>query len=230
MSDEEDNDLLAPLPSASSGLDLATVSAIMEAKANNPSQFASYWEMDEQDINEATPEEIQKSPVLKILWAAEKNEVKVMEELVRENPSLVNCCDEDGYTPLHRSAYEGNVDAMKFLLAHGADIHALTIDGWTALHSAANWGQVETVSFLLHHGCRVNAQTKGKQTALHLSVANSQSFETIQVLLMHPDIDWTLVNGQGETAAQMAERTPFLELFEMCHDAVNFLRPKDGEE
>ena len=34
----------------------------MQAKKGDPSQFASYWEMDEQDVDEATEEQIQSMP------------------------------------------------------------------------------------------------------------------------------------------------------------------------
>src|SRR5262249_45594289 len=33
--------------------------------------------------------------------------------------------DKDNVTPLHRAAMGGHVDAVRVLLAHGADVHAL---------------------------------------------------------------------------------------------------------
>ena len=38
----------------------------MMAKQNNPSQFASHWEMDEQDVDEATEEEIQSKYLINV--------------------------------------------------------------------------------------------------------------------------------------------------------------------
>jgi ankyrin repeat protein len=105
------------------------------------------------------------------------------------------------------------VMCVQLLLASGANIESRTHDGWTPLHSAANWGNVHEVDELLDRGAKVNALTKGRQTPLHLAVANSQSHETISVLLSHPELDVTLRNKQGETARDLAMRTRFHTLF-----------------
>ena len=107
---------------------------------------------------------------------------------------------------------------------HGADIEARTLDGWTPLHSAANWGNAHIASLLLRHGADVNAQTTGKQTPLHLAASNSESRETIELLLMAPFVDHTLKNVLGETAKDIAERTcKYHYLFEIADDAINQL-------
>ena len=111
---------------------------------------------------------------------------------------------------------------VQYLLDHGADTEAKTLDGWTPLHSAANWGNARLASVLLRRGANVNAQTNGKQTALHLAASNSDSRETLELLLMAPFVDHTLRNTLGETAKQMAERTcKYHYLFEIADDAVN---------
>jgi len=33
-----------------------------------------------------------------------------------EDAAIVNCRDEDGYSPLHRAAYNGRINMLKFLL------------------------------------------------------------------------------------------------------------------
>ncbi|CAF87229.1 unnamed protein product, partial [Tetraodon nigroviridis] len=38
-------------------------------------------------------------------------QISTINRLLTDNPSLVDSCDEDGYTPLHRAAYSGHVDA-----------------------------------------------------------------------------------------------------------------------
>ncbi len=84
---------------------------------------------------------------------------------------LVHARDADGYTPLHRAAYNNRVAMVQWLLERGADVGARTLDGWTALHSAARWGQARTAALLLQAGADVNAATTGAQTPLHLAAA-----------------------------------------------------------
>ena len=53
--------------------------------------------------------------------------------------ALTHYQDADGYTALHRAAYNGKVAAMIRLLALGASPRAKTHDGWEPLHCAARW-------------------------------------------------------------------------------------------
>ncbi len=85
--------------------------------------------------------------------------------------ALLSCVDEDGYTPMHRAAYNGRCAVLRYLLTHGAAacVHARTADDWTPLHSAARWGQAKAAHLLLQNGASMSAITQGGQTPLHLA-------------------------------------------------------------
>ncbi|XP_055278814.1 ankyrin repeat domain-containing protein 49 isoform X1 [Moschus berezovskii] len=91
---------------------------------------------------------MEKDPSKLLLWAAEKNRLTTVRRLLSERATHVNTRDEDKYTPLHRAAYSGHLDVVRELIAHGADVHAVTVDGWTPLHSAylsnifKNWAKI----------------------------------------------------------------------------------------
>ena len=53
-------------------------------------------------------EEIMAHPHKKILWAAENGNTDLVTELLESDQSLVNSKDNDGYSPLHRAAYENH--------------------------------------------------------------------------------------------------------------------------
>jgi ankyrin repeat protein len=79
-------------------------------------------------------------------------------------------------------------------------------------------------SLLLTSGADINAQTRGKQTALHLAASNSNSKETLEVLLMTRAVDHSLKNSVGETSKELAERTcKYHYLFEIADPAINEL-------
>ena len=70
-----------------------------------------------------------------------------------------------GRTPLMLAAFRGNIEAVRKLLACGAEVNAKDKDGDTALMFAAFKGHAEIVSLLLRHGANVHVRAKNGWTA-----------------------------------------------------------------
>ncbi len=92
-----------------------------------------------------------------------------------------NTKDGRGETPLMYAAAVGSLDAMKFLIAKGADINAQNEFGSTALIWSAT--DLAKVKLLLAHGANVNAASKRGRTALFLAAMTDRSAETVRLLL-----------------------------------------------
>lgn len=154
-------------------------------------------------------------------------QLSAVHRLLNADPSLVHCCDADGYTPLHRAAYSGHVDVVSALLAAGSKVNPLTVDGWTPLHSACRWSHVAVASFLLQRGAELNAQTNGGLTPLHLAASHTSpsktdSANTLELLLTQRHLKPGLHSSSGETASEVARRSgPFHFLFEMVEECVS---------
>lgn len=162
------------------------------------------------------------NPVELMLWAAEKNRLSTVERLAASDSSLLNCRDDDGYTPLHRASYSGHALVVSFLLDSGADLHARTVDGWTPLHSASCWGHVAIASCLLRRGSEVNAMTNGQLTPLQLAAGNPAALQTLELLLSQRSLQAGLRNSAGETAYDIALRkTAHFGLFEIAEPCNN---------
>ncbi|XP_041789348.1 ankyrin repeat domain-containing protein 49 [Chelmon rostratus] len=178
------------------------------------------WYLEKEETLRDTPKEL-------ILWAAENNRISTVHRLLSVDPLLVHCCDEDGYTPLHRAAYSGHIDVVSALLATGSKVNPRTIDGWTPLHSACRWSRVTVASLLLQHGAELNAQTNGGLTPLHLAASHASSLKTdsahtLELLLSQRHLKPGLRSSSGETASEVAWRSgPHHFLFEMAEDCVN---------
>ncbi|XP_064642459.1 ankyrin repeat domain-containing protein 49-like isoform X2 [Lineus longissimus] len=219
-SDGEAQDQLVDL-----GITPDLMEQIMRAKNAQPSQFASYWEKDEADIDHATEEEIKNDPVKRILWAAENNKLKIVDELLEEDLDLVCCVDGDCYTPLHRAAYGNHREVAEILIRFGADLEARTVDGWQPLHSACFWNCSAVAELLIQNGACINAQTNGHQTPLHLAASQPDNKEVLKLLLMNPDLDANLKNDINETPKDICLRSSNLHyLFEIAEDSINLLR------
>nr|XP_039251418.1 ankyrin repeat domain-containing protein 49-like [Styela clava] len=143
----------------------------------------------------------------KLLWAAEKGNLELLQDIILQEPTVISHRDGDGYTALHRASYEGRTEVVKFLLKQGADLHAKTSDGWTPLHSACRWNEVGVCGILLHNGADVNSQSHGLQTPLHLAASCKNSKSILMLLLSQKDVKPDLKNSIGETAFEIARRT-----------------------
>lgn len=159
-----------------------------------------------------SPEEYQRKGK-RILLAAEKGNLFDLVRFIHDEPALVNFADQDGYTALHRASYGGNIDCAKYLVRHGANIEAKTNDDWRPLHCAVRWNNVSLADYLVSQGADVNARSNGNNTPLHLVCSNgrySLTSDIIQLLLFHPNCDYTIKNQSGDTAFDIAKRSgPF---------------------
>ncbi|XP_065888448.1 ankyrin repeat domain-containing protein 49-like [Dysidea avara] len=180
------------------------------------------------DIQYFYPDEVEKSlgdlaaAEILFLTAAEKGNIAVLNQLHAVHGSqLLEYRDEDGYTSLHRAAYNGHVEMTEKLLQIGANVMAETNNKWQPLHCACKWDKVEVASLLLQNNAHVNAQSEGGQTPLHLASSNRYCHQTMELLLTHPDIDPSLRNNAGETAYDIALRScTHAGMFEIVDECI----------
>lgn len=82
---------------------------------------------------------------------------------------------------LHAAASRGRLDALKLLLAHGADVNA--VEGWGAspLIAAAKSGCTECVTSLLKAGANPDHRDMNGRTALDYSASGSPGLRSILI-------------------------------------------------
>ena len=88
---------------------------------------------------------------------------------------------------LIEAARDGDTDAVKSLLAAGANVNAQDDDGQTALMRAARWGHTDTVRALLDAGANANMQGNSGWTALIHAVQGGH--EDAARLLINVDVN-----------------------------------------
>lgn len=72
----------------------------------------------------------------------------------------VNCQDNFRWTPLHHACLSGQLDAVKMLVEHQADINAQAMNGGTPLMRAIQTSSPDIVSFLIEKGCNVTLENR----------------------------------------------------------------------
>jgi ankyrin repeat protein len=121
---------------------------------------------------------------LDVFEAATFGDLVRLTALLETDPGLTDRRSGDGFTALHLAAFFGQDDAVRLLLARGAnpDAHAT---GWmtgTPLNSAASAGRAATVHLLLEAEADPDAVQRGGWTPLH-SAAHNGDARTVELLL-----------------------------------------------
>ncbi len=89
------------------------------------------------------------------------------------------------------------MQAVEYLLAHGADVNRSDKGGLVPLHNSCSYGHVEPCRVLLsHHGVLVNAADTWQYTPLHEAAAKGKP-DIVKLLLEH-GADPNLKNCDGK--------------------------------
>jgi ankyrin repeat protein len=106
--------------------------------------------------------------------AIEANDIAAMARAVGEGMGVTAVLGDDGSTPLHFAAFQGQVASLEWLVGQGADVHAKRGNGTTPLHDAAQQGQVVSLEWLVGQGADVHAKSKTGHTPLHVAAKEGQ--------------------------------------------------------
>jgi len=102
--------------------------------------------------------------------AAAQGDSATVRRILSDRPDMLDCCDEDGWTPLHEAARGGYTKVIEVLLLRGADVNARNEDGQTPLHLAARSGEGAAAKLLIGARARVNARDRTGCTPLDVAV------------------------------------------------------------
>ncbi len=136
---------------------------------------------------------------------------EVVDELIAQHADVNVVQTSSGMTPLIEAANHGNVDAVKSLLAAGANVNAEDDYGRSALNCASEGGYTEVVKVLLAAGADVNHVTKyGKESSL--IVASYNGYSEIVKLLLDAKADFKLEDSRGKTALIKATKADIVTM------------------
>ena len=112
--------------------------------------------------------------------AIRSNDLAAIDSLIKQG---VDVRDSDGVTPLMYAAAVGSTEAMKRLVAAGADVNAVNNLGSPALTWATK--DIDKVRLLLDHGANVNVVSKSGRTPLLVATMHDPSAEVVKLLAAH---------------------------------------------
>uniref|UniRef100_A0A8C3VV81 Ankyrin repeat domain 55 n=1 Tax=Catagonus wagneri TaxID=51154 RepID=A0A8C3VV81_9CETA len=106
-----------------------------------------------------------------VYHAASNGDVSALTAVIREDPSILECCDSEGCTPLMHAVSGRQVDTVKLLLKMGANINMQDTYGRTSLCLATYLGWLEGCVSLLRNGAKHNIPDKNGRLPLHAATA-----------------------------------------------------------
>jgi ankyrin repeat protein len=127
---------------------------------------------------------LDRDPPLNAFEAAAAGVRDRLDDLLRDDPDLLDAFAPDGFTPLGLASFFGHTTVAAMLLGYGAEPNLASRNGLraTPLHSAAAGRHRALVSLLLDNGADPHARQEGGFTPLH-SAAQNGDRATAELLL-----------------------------------------------
>ena len=132
------------------------------------------------------------------------NDTARLQELIDEDPQVVDATDDYGMTPLHWAARAGSMECAQILLGRGGLVNALNKARRTPLQLAAEADQADMIRLLARHDADLNTQDRKGRTPLHRATYEG-CVEAAEALL-EVGADPTVLNKNGKTAFEIARK------------------------
>ncbi|XP_067857758.1 ankyrin repeat domain-containing protein 55 [Heptranchias perlo] len=154
----------APLSSGAASGGSARRACILEIASSKQSPMIEQYKQGD------SAEEIDLTVVYQ---AASNGDVNTLTAVIREDPSILECCDSEGSTPLMHAISGRQLDTVKLLLKMGASINTEDACGRTALSLATYLGWLDGCVTLLRNGAKQNIPDKNGRLPLHAATAEN---------------------------------------------------------
>ncbi|HET7112007.1 MAG TPA: ankyrin repeat domain-containing protein [Pyrinomonadaceae bacterium] len=156
---------------------------------------------------------------LDVFEAAATGQTRRLQDLLREDPSLVNAYAPDGFTPLGFAVFFGQPEIVNALLKAGANVNTPSRESMkvTPLASAAAAKRNEIAHLLIAHGANVNARAASGHIPLHEAAANG-NVELVK-LLIECGADINAKTDDGKTPLDLAIEYKRPEVIEVLKKA-----------
>ena len=117
--------------------------------------------------------------------------------------STADAANDEGMTALHYAVAKGDVEVVKFLVEHDADINAQdSVLSRSAIHFAAESGSLDCIRFLAEKGANLLDRDSYGATPLHYA-ARSNRLDVVK-FLVDKKIDYTAKDVRGWSAMHYA--------------------------
>jgi len=157
------------------------------------------------ELSGETPASPPDPKAVRIMQAIRDGERQAFQKQLTDEPKVANLKGPGGSTPLMYAALYADADALRRLLASGADPNIRNEAGATALMWAVD--DLEKTQLLVEHGADVNASSNDGRTPLLIATIRAGSTDVVKLLLDHgadPSRSATSNNGNRTPLSEAA--------------------------
>jgi ankyrin repeat protein len=147
-----------------------------------------------------------------------------LENMLKEQPALVNFRDYDRRTPLHIAASEGFVDICKFLITKGARINRNDRWGGSPMDDAYRHGHTDVINLLREHQGKFGSTS---QIANLITASSEGNVKEVKTLLELGSLNLDKGDYDHRTALHLAASEGHVEVVKLLVDAGANVKVKD---
>ena len=137
----------------------------------------------------------------KLLLACARGDLKMVERLLKQNPSHVNFRDYDRRTPLHVAASEGHMKLVDFLVKQHANVNRSDRWGGSPLDDAHRHQHKEVVNFLRKYGATTGSADR---TSNLITAAANGDLDEVNMLVQLGNVDINVGDYDKRTPLHLA--------------------------
>jgi serine/threonine-protein phosphatase 6 regulatory ankyrin repeat subunit B len=155
--------------------------ALHAAAAGNKTDMIDFLLRNGAHVDLKRPETKGKFSVTPLGWAVMMRNVEAADMLMNNNASVLSL-DTLGITLMERAVFNDDLEIIKSLVVHGADINQKDQYFWSPIIYAAGNGRTEILKYLVDNGADINVKTSSGRNALHFCAVYGQQ-KSIDILL-----------------------------------------------
>ncbi|ORX53883.1 ankyrin [Piromyces finnis] len=142
------------------------------------------------------------------------NSIKLLEKLLRINPTVVDKKDKNGNTPLMLSIiHNKNENVIEKIISYTSDFNIKNNNGDNCLMLAIANGNEKLVDLILQYNVNVNARNNQDESPLFLAIEKKQY--NIVASLLNKNININYKNKKGKTPMEMALANEDMDLIKL---------------
>ena len=140
-----------------------------------------------------------------LIEAIINNHMDIVRYFIENRPNVINQPDEQGSSPLIEAVRNANIEAVKLLIKHGAEIKK-------AFFEIVKMGNADALKvILLNGGFNVDELSPDGKTALMMAAEEGHA-EVFKVLLKEGKADFWVKDAEGKTVLKYEKRPSFVAL------------------
>lgn len=153
-----------------------------------------------------------------LMIAAREGNLPLM-ELFDARGADIDLANALGETAIMHAAWKGRIEAVRWLLAHGARTNGGPLR-WSALHYAVFAGHMDVATLLLEKGADINARSPNGSSVLMMAVYEGR--EDMARWLLSRGADTAIKNENGDGALEWAMKFDHTKIARMVSSADEF--------